>query len=322
MKCHLCKINGADQTGSHITSAFLLTSQIGKRGEERGFLITTNPDQDYSENQGDKGIKEDFLFCRNCEKRLGIVESIYATEITQKIEQKQFENNFEKIVLKNGYYKLNCKEVHPIAFQLLVQSNIWRASISEQPLYGHFNLSENLQERIRFNLDLFLPTIIDFKLALTEKEWTKSIEKCKDLFDNIPLAIIKAENIENKEMTYEFFDNVSKYPYQAILNEYFIFVFENSLSWLDDFFEFKNELDLTSIINDNLEQSTICIISNERYFQTVKKIQSLAVSQRLQQIEKQSIAELYRHGIPITTETVRQMIVKRINEIDIEKNSS
>jgi len=322
MKCHLCKINGADQTGSHITSAFLLTSQIGKRGEERGFLITTNPDQDYSKNQGDKGIKEDFLFCRNCEKRLGIVESIYATEITQKIEQKQFENNFEKIVLKNGYYKLNCKEVHPIAFQLLVQSNIWRASISEQPLYGHFKLSENLQERIRFNLDLFLPTIIDFKLALTEKEWTKSIEKCKDLFDNIPLAIIKAENIENKEMTYEFFDNVSKYPYQAILNEYFIFVFENSLSWLDDFFEFKNELDLTSIINDNLEQSTICIISNERYFQTVKKIQSLAVSQRLQQIEKQSIAELYRHGIPITTETVRQMIVKRINEIDIEKNSS
>jgi len=322
MKCNLCKIKDADQTGSHITSAFLLTSQIGKRGEERGFLITTNPDQDYSENQGDKGIKEDFLFCRNCEKRLGIVESIYATEITQKIEQKQFENNFEKIVFKNGYYKLDCKKVHPIAFQLLVQSNIWRASISEQPLYGHFKLSENLQERIRFNLDLFLPTIIDFKLALTEKEWTKSIEKCKDLFDNIPLAIVKAENIENKEMTYEFFDNVSKSPYQAVLNEYFIFVFENSLNWIDDFFEFKNELDLTSIINDNVEKSTICIISNERYFQTIKKIQSLAVTQRLQQIEKQSIAELYRHGIPIITETVRQMIVKRVNEIDIEKNSS
>lgn len=322
MKCNLCKIKDADQTGSHITSAFLLTSQIGKRGEERGFLITINPDQDYSENQGDKGIKEDFIFCRNCEKRLGIVESIYATEITQKIEQKQFENNFEKVVFENGYYKLDCKKVHPIAFQLLLQSNIWRASISEQPLYGHFKLSENLQERIRFNLDLFLPTIIDFKVAQTEKEWTKSIEKCKELFDIIPLAILKAENIENKEMTYEYFDKVSKAPYQAVLNEYLIYIFDNTLNWIDDFFNFKNEIDLNSILNDNLEKSTICIISNERYFQTIEKIQSLTVAQRLQQIEKQSIEELYRYGIPITTETVRQMIVKRVSEIDIEKNGS
>lgn len=88
MTCRLCRKKQADQTGSHITSAFLLTSQIGKRGEERGFLITINPNQDYSQNQGDKGIKEDYIFCRDCEKRLGIIESISATEITQKMEEK------------------------------------------------------------------------------------------------------------------------------------------------------------------------------------------------------------------------------------------
>lgn len=317
MKCTLCKIKDADQTGSHITSAFLLTSQIGKRGEERGFLITTNPEQDYSKNQGDIGIKEDFLFCRGCEKRLGIVESIYATEITQKIEGKQFKSNFEKTELKNNFYKLDCKRVHPIAFQLLIQSNIWRASILEQPLYAHFKLSTNLEDRIRFNLDLFLPTIVDFKVSQTEKEWTKSIEKNKELFDIIPLAIIKAENIENKEMTYEYFDNLSKSPYHAILNEYFILLFDNSIKWNDDFFDFRNEIELNKIINNNVYHSTICIIPNDRYFQTIEKIKAFAVVQRLQKIEKQSIEELYKQGIPITAETVKQMVIKKVNEIEM-----
>lgn len=315
MICNLCKNKEADQTGSHITSAFLLTSQIGKRGEERGFLITTNPNQDYSQNQGDVGIKEDFLFCRACEKRLGIIEGIYASEITQKIEQKQFECNFDKTVLENSKYKLNCKRVHPISFQQLLLSNIWRASISEQPLYRHFKLTKDLEERIRFNLDLFLPEVVDFKIAQSEKDWTKMIESCKEFFDNIPVTIFKAENIENKEMTYEFFDNLCKSPYHIILNEYLILLFNNSLDWTDDFFDLRIETDLAAIINDNVEKSIICVISNERYFQTLNKIKDLAVKQRLQEIEKQSIDELYRHGIPITSETVKQMTIKKVNEI-------
>lgn len=116
MKCNLCDIKEADQTGSHITSAFLLASQIGKRGEENGYLITTNPEQDYSKNQGDAGIKEDFILCRGCEKRLGIIESIYATEITKKIEDEKYVQNFERIDFENGHYKLGCKKYPQLLF--------------------------------------------------------------------------------------------------------------------------------------------------------------------------------------------------------------
>ena len=49
----------------------------------------------------------------------------------------------------------------------------------------------------------------------------------------------------------------------------------------------------------------------------LNKIKDLAVKQRLQEIEKQSIDELYRHGTPITLETVRQMIIKKVNKIKI-----
>lgn len=319
MKCKLCKVKEADQTGSHITSAFLLSSQIGKRGEEKAFLITTNPEQDYSKNQGDTGIKEDFIFCRDCEKRLGFIESIYATEITQKIEKKQFENNFYRTNLDNNFYILDCKRIHPIAFQLLIQSNIWRASVSEQTLYKDFSLSADLQERIRFNLDLFLPPLLKFKIAQTEKEWTKNVDECNELFDLIPFAIIKAENIENKEMTYEFFDNVSERPYHAILNEYFILLFDNSLSWEDDFFGFKNEVNLLEIINNSVDRSIICIVSNDRYFQTANKIKVLAVAQRHANIRAHVIAHLYRRGIYITPQIVNQMASQKIAEIKPEE---
>ncbi|MDH6310293.1 hypothetical protein M2451_003117 [Dysgonomonas sp. PFB1-18] len=315
MKCKLCNEKEADQTGSHITSAFLLASQIGKRGEENGYLITTNPEQDYSKNQGDTGIKEDFILCRGCEKRLGVVESIYATEITQKIEDEKYEQNFERIDFENGHYKLNCKKISSIAFQLLIQSNIWRASISKQPVYAHFQLSPELEERLRFNLDLFLPTYMNNKISQSEKDWIKMIEACKDIFDCIPLATIKAEKIENKDATFEFFDNLSKNPYHIILNEYVIYLFNNSLDWYDDFFELKDEFILNEIINDVPEKAIITIISNERYMQIVEKIRDLAVKQRIKKIEKQCIKELLSKGVQITPDVLKQMVIEKVNEI-------
>lgn len=176
-------------------------------------------------------------------------------------------------------------------------------------------MSKDLEERIRFILDLFLPEVVDFQIAQSERDWTKMIESCKEIFDNIPIAIFKSENIENKEITYEFFDNLCKSPYHIILNKYLFLLFDNFLDWPDDFFDLRIETYLSAIINDNVDKSIICVISNKCYFQTLNKIKDLAIKQRLQEIENQSIDELYRHGIPITTETIKQMIIKKVNEI-------
>ena len=307
----------ADQTGSHITSAFLLESQIGKRGEEEGYLITTNPEQDYSQNHGDTGIKEDFILCRGCEKRLGVVESIYASEITRKIENEKYVTNFKRQDLTNGHYKLNCKKIYPIVFQLLIQSNIWRASISIQPVYSHFKLSSELEERIRFNLDLFLPTYQDNKITQSEKDWIKIIETCKDLFDSVPLAVIKAEKIEHKDDTFEFFDNLSKNPYHIMVNEYVIYLFDDTLIWNDDFFELQDELVLNDIINDIPDKAIITVISNERFMKIIGIIRDLAAQLRVQEIEKQCIRELISKGEPITPDILKQMIIKKVSEISI-----
>jgi len=314
MKCKICRNKEATQSGSHITSAFLLTSQIGKRGEERGYLISTNPDQDYTENKGDEGIKEDYLFCPDCEKRLGVVENIYATEITQKIEDKKFEQNFIKTDFDKEKYLLECNRISPIVFQLLIQSNVWRASLSNQQIYGAFKLSDEIENKVNSNLDLFLPNVEKGQFTQSTKDWLKLIDECNELFDFLPFALIKAENIENKEMTYEYFDNISKSPYHIILNEYFILLFDNDLNWSDDFFELNSEFDINSIINNNNNPPRIAVVSNAKYMHVIDKLKKLAIEQKLEKIEKECIKEHYRYGIPITPESVKQMMIKKVNE--------
>lgn len=95
-KCKLCLKKEANQLGSHITSAFLLSSQIGKRGEEKGFTISTDPNQNYGQDVGAEDIKEDYILCSDCEKRLSRIESIYSSAITQKIEKR----NLHRILRK------------------------------------------------------------------------------------------------------------------------------------------------------------------------------------------------------------------------------
>ena len=317
MKCKLCLKKDADQTGSHITSAFLLTSQIGKRGREKGYLFTSDPKQDYSINQGDKGIKEDFIFCRICEQRLGVVEDIYSREITQKIEFKQFEQNFENVKSLNNNYILKIKKINPVVFHLLIQSNIWRAAISKMPIYSHFELNPVLQESIRANLDLFLPYKKDFITPVAYNDWMLLITETKDLFDFIPLAVIKAENIDNKELTYEFFDNISKNPYHSIINEYIIYLFNDLLKWEDDFFELRNEFELTHLINNSFNHPRLGIIPNELYFKIIEKLRSNTTDQRIDKMRRESIRELLQRGFPISKLTIDKMVVEKVKRIQL-----
>lgn len=200
-----------------------------------------------------------------------------------------------------------------------MQANIWRASISHLELYGNFELSEELQERMRFNLDLFLPVVIEHKIAQSEKEWINMINSCSDLFDEIPMVIVKAESIENKEMTFEFFDDDYTMPYQVIINEYFILLFDNQLSWTDNYFELREDFDLHQIVNDRNDKAIIAVLSNERYFKTIDVIRARVVNDRLDEIRKVSVEELRRKDIPVTEENINILTLKKVNEIKMSK---
>ncbi len=314
MNCKLCKRKPAEQTGSHITSAFLLTSQIGNRGEEQAFLITTDPNQDYSENQGDTGIKEDNIFCRDCEKRLGFIENSYSVEITQKIEEARFKQNFISVSTKHGTF-LRCLRVNSIAFSLLVYSNIWRASLSNLHLYAHFKLSAEVEEEIRFLLDLFLPETVNHKVDINFNSWLKIVENCKDYFTHFPFIILKAEKLNNKTITFQFYDNISRSPNHIILNEYIILSFFEGTQWNDDLLSFKNELKYTDLVNDKYEEPKIGIISNQRYMQIIEMFSNMAILERISNIDMLCVEELKMKGVPVTPENIKICRMAKVAEI-------
>lgn len=314
IKCKLCLTNDSDQTGSHITSAFLLASQIGKRGEEISHVLTTNPDQDYSENTGDKELKEDNLFCRDCEKRISFIENIFSSEITNKIEDEKFAANFPITSIGEIGYS-SCIRISPIAFHLFIYSILWRASISSNQIYQNLNLGEVIEEDLRFTIDLFLPNTVDHKIIQKTDAWVIMVENCQYLFNYFPYYILKAEKLEEKSRTYEFFDNLSSDPYQIIINEYIILPFFERMTYGDDFLQVKR-FTVISAINNIYESAKVIILFNEDYLEVIKMLQTLAVKQRIQKIEEECIFELIDRGEQIIDPVkLKQMIVDRVNKI-------
>lgn len=280
MYCKLCNKNEANQSGSHITSAFLLTSQIGSRGSERNYIITGDSNQNYLINRKDEIIKEDFIFCRDCEKRLSFLENYYCCELSQKIEKSKFNSNF-LITSKKNSQLIVCKKISPIAFFLFIYSIIWRASISSAEIYKNFKLTSEIESDIQFFLDLFLPNIVNHKITIELSKWLKIAKGCEGYFKIYPFILLKVDNITDKTGTYQFFDNVSKNPYHIIINEYIILPFFDKDVWVDDFFNLKNEIDFNEIVNNDLNLCKIGIISKEKYLEILNMLNQLIINERL-----------------------------------------
>jgi len=316
-KCRLCLKNDADQTGSHITSAFLIASQIGKRGEERSHVITTDSDQDYSENSGDHEIKEDHIFCRDCERRLSFIENIYSSEITRKIEDSKFKDNFPESNLGDIEF-LTAIRINPIAFHLMIYTTLWRASISAKPIYQNLKFDETTEEDLRFTIDLFLPNVVDHKIIQSVESWNRMVENCQDLFSYFLYYILKAKNLEEKSQTFEFYDNISTDPYQIMINEYIILPFFSTLNHSNDFFEVKKYTN-PALLNNHYEPPRIIVLSNEQYLAIIEMIRTLAVKQRIKEIEQDCIRELSAKGEPIVPEKIKSMIEERVHRISVPK---
>jgi hypothetical protein len=57
VRCKLCNSAEANQTGSHLMSAFMVTTMIGKREQEVGHLLSKSSIHGYRENVGAEPIK-------------------------------------------------------------------------------------------------------------------------------------------------------------------------------------------------------------------------------------------------------------------------
>ena len=338
--CQLCKKNEANQTGSHLTSCFIVASQIGKRDEEKGYNLTADPNQDYSENKKADDIKEDYILCSGCEKRLSYIESYFSQEITNKIGETKFSENFPvtetEDKTKSKYY--TCIRTNSIAFHLLVYSIIWRASISNKPIFKGFKIPKNAEEKLRETLDSFLPEYKDHKISTKLKHWLKEINDNSKHFELFPYVILRSDEevVDLEKMSKQelvewekrktknllYFNFEDNNPFQIILNEFIILAFFEQSKFdftKQDLFELSNKYNLNAQLNSNLDSPKIGIINHKDWSNINQKLMNIVKDQRISNIRRLCIRSFLAKRIMPTKKMIDDCVDKRKKEINIEE---
>lgn len=196
-RCLLCKYREADKTGSHIIPSFLMKriNGDGQRDHEVGFeikngVVDTYFGRDIYEDKRKEITDEDeklesrtnydvrdYIFCSECEKYFGKLESAYATSLSLNcIEGKITVNN----------------KVAPGEAILFWCSILWRVSVTE-----HFGqrLDLELEERLRNALISQNVGNLKMKYALFRcknygKQTGRGTFVCADVKGNSALLVI------------------------------------------------------------------------------------------------------------------------------------
>ena len=90
--CKLCNDNDANQKNSHIVSKFLGIDMFGDKSKRTGFV--NRPDCKPQKVQDLP--KEDFLYCKSCERKFNTIETIIAKALTKKTKE-EFDENYNRV---------------------------------------------------------------------------------------------------------------------------------------------------------------------------------------------------------------------------------
>lgn len=216
--CIICDKNPADKKGSHILPHFLLKRIDNEEGskerdKEMGFLLSevhpssyfgrgTKPETleeiygEVTEERIEKNeipLIEDDIFCSGCEKKLGEIESKYAT------------------TLKNGSEPNNNYQNLDDAFLAFIfwTSIVWRLSIAQK---SGFKLAESDEERLQLILSQFLP-IESYELEELKKE---------KILNNISYKVLRSVNYSDDKSTVLFCLPDIQNPYFFVIDEFIL----------------------------------------------------------------------------------------------------
>ncbi|MDP2338928.1 MAG: hypothetical protein Q8N05_21240 [Bacteroidota bacterium] len=157
--CLLCGARQSDKTGSHYTPASIIKKVIGKANYEEAYGInaaeaTMSKFMGRSNlNNTDPNIRkhehmEDYIFCSECERRLGVIEGICSPPLNELVDDLVAGNVKTKRTAKFNKYILLGK-VHPNLLIVYFYSILWRQCLQQRLDHGTIVIPQVLQDLIR-----------------------------------------------------------------------------------------------------------------------------------------------------------------------------
>lgn len=143
--CQLCHEEKELIGRSHIFPIFLYSGMQDERNRLQ-VLNTNTPEQ---RRYAQSGVYDQNILCRNCDNVIiGRLER-YANNNLFNLEYLTSSDRFQHQTLHNVYTFIGCTDIDYNQFKLFLETLLWRASISSQPMFQNFNLSCEENERLR-----------------------------------------------------------------------------------------------------------------------------------------------------------------------------
>lgn len=141
--CGLCRTNQADKTNSHIFPRFLCQSLLDNGTFNRAITIIEDSERPLFDQDSPK---ENYILCSECESLLDReYENYFASEVLKRLDnQKEYFNVRVKDFNYRTYYRIDY-----VLFKKFVYSLVFRAHISELPLFKDFCIPNDCSEEIR-----------------------------------------------------------------------------------------------------------------------------------------------------------------------------
>ncbi len=173
--CLLCKEKNSLKKNSHLIPKFFGKGIFYGSKPRHGIQI----DKIGHQKKVQDIIKENYLFCHDCEKRFEILETYCALRL-ERLNNSQFFTNFEKITHGKFEYAVS-KDIDIRVFNLFIYSIIWRISISNN--YGLLKFKLPIEEEDKLRL------ILDKHIEKTQSKLISGLDRIKDLPDHSHVII-------------------------------------------------------------------------------------------------------------------------------------
>ena len=283
--CSICLTKEANQTGSHMLSAFMIESTIGERGNEKGYFISDEPNFDYRNNTGAEPVVEDYLFCSGCEQRMAYVEGYICREYRDKIKTERFQQNFIDIInAGQPDFIRQANRVNSYAFTLFIATLLFRMSLSTKRLFHDFNLIPPEQEHLRVIINEALPTYENFKVKIKIPHFLKNLNEKGDLFNGLYFIIATYDHLDDKTMSFNLSHPTYRLPYNMMVSQVIIlFFFEKprDRTIYLDFFKILEERDILLSLNGDGSPIRTIILEQSKWLSIISSIRDEIVANKM-----------------------------------------
>lgn len=352
MRCLLCNKNEATQTGAHIFPAWMIASAFDIKSRTRDHEIIYamygfDSGIPYFGNsvQNEKIVDQigraltddeiarqknyltvDNLWCRQCEKKITIIEEYFLENVDRKLTDFSNCNNSEIIELPHA---------NKYIIRLFIYSLLLRAHLSK---FMGFRLNHRALKKIKYYLNHYVQESIKETVDFIDASYRK------DQLLKYPIRVFKAEQEKNHE-GWIFINRKDYKPYTLIINEYFLqfygrgnqanfrpesfFGISSIITQMDDIKNYKEEVFKIALINLTCYRTI-----KKQYLDHVTKIKMNNLIQMFILLFRRKfkhspthemisifLKELLENELPLGIKYSKEMIVAALNRTVVKINS-